>query len=92
MRGFVGRVWREGGQLCHLGNDGDEGGKGHRHRTRATEVGRQKTDSRCTMMEDVTGLNWMVVDKERKRSKVTLKISACDIINKNGKSGGRSRF
>lgn len=43
------------------------------------------------MMEKVTGLNWMVEDKEREGSKMAVRYSS-GIINKNGKSEGRSRF
>lgn len=42
-------------------------------------------------MEKVTRLNWMVRDKERTGSKVAVRYSSA-IINKNGKSEGRSRF
>lgn len=44
--------------------------------TRAAAAGGQRTDSRRSAMEEVTGLNWIVVDTKRKRSKMALKISA----------------
>lgn len=51
---------RQEGQFSHLGNDGHEGGKGQRHWARAMAVGGQRTDSRLTKIEEVTGFNWMM--------------------------------
>lgn len=57
---------RQEGQFSHLGNDGDEGAKGQRRRARAMAVGGQRTDSRLTTIEEVTGFNWMM-ETRRKR-------------------------
>lgn len=85
-----GRARREGGQLGHLGSNGETWGKQRSQAlNRATAVGAQRTDARCTVMGEVTGLNWTIVERDQRWP---LRSELGDTIYQNGKSGGRSRF